>query len=65
MIQGRDGRDILIFTVYNVSQDNSLGYDTLYTQQCAQYINDSHVQSITTPIDPYIDPILHFIANLR
>ena len=41
-IQGRDGRNILILTVYNVSQDNSSGDDTLYTQQRAQYTEDYH-----------------------
>ena len=64
-IQGRDGQDILILTVYNVSQDNSSGDNTLYTQQRAQYTNDYHAQSINTPIDPYIDPKLCFIADLR
>ena len=38
-IVGKDGRDILILMVYNVSQDNSSNYDTLYTQQRAQYTN--------------------------
>ena len=63
-IQGRDERNILILTVYNVSQDNSSGEDTLYTQQCAQYTNDYHAQSIITPIDRFIDPKLRFIADL-
>ena len=37
----------------------------MYTQQRAQYTNDYHAQSITTPMDPYIDPKLRFIADLR
>ena len=49
--------------VYNVSQDNSSSYDTVYTQQRAQYTNDYHAQSITTPIDPYIDPKLRLLQT--
>ena len=31
-LAGRDGREILVLTAYNVSQDIAAGEDTLYSQ---------------------------------
>lgn len=51
--------------VYNVSQDSFSGKDLLFIQQRAQYTNDYHTTSITTPDGQYIDPKLYFITHLR
>ena len=37
---GKDNREILILTAYNVPQDTPVGDDTLHAQQTSQYLID-------------------------
>ena len=54
-ILGRDDREILILTAYNVCQESKSGIDTLHTQQTALYM----LKNISKP-----NPEKFFIANL-
>ena len=45
---GKDGHDILILTVYNVSQDNNMCNTTLYRQQQSLYLNDYNYNNVKT-----------------
>lgn len=64
-VLGKDGRDILILTVYNVSQDYDAGDNTLYRQQQSQYLNDYNCSNVKTDRATYIDPKKRFVKDLR
>ena len=40
VLLGKDNREILILTAYNVPQDTPAGDDTLHAQQTSQYLID-------------------------
>ena len=64
-LAGRDGREILVLTVYNVSQDIAAGENTLYSQQKAQYLREYNDNGITSDREAYIDPKKRFVKDLR
>ena len=64
-ILGKDGREILVLTIYNVSQDHTSGNNTLYRQQQALYLNDYNCNDITEDKATYIHPKKRFVKDLR
>ena len=64
-ILGRDRCNILILTVYNVSQDHDPGKNTLYHQQKSSYFNDYNCNNIKEDRATYIDPKKCFVKDLQ
>ena len=65
LVLGRDGREILILTVYNVCQDYAMGVDTLYQQQKSQYLREYNDNNIRSDREEYIYPKKQFLKDLR
>ena len=61
---GKDGKELFILTVYNVSQTDRTGNETLYNQQQAQYLLHYNTKSLTCNKDKYIDPKKRFVQDL-
>ena len=62
---GRDGREILIISAYNVSQTSAtVSQITLYQQQRSQYITYYNRHKLNCDIDAYIDPKKRFVKDL-
>ena len=61
---GKDGREILIITAYNVCQITAAGDDTLYQQQKSQYLREYNDNNITSDKEAFIDPKKRFIKDL-
>ena len=62
---GRDGREILVLTAYNVSQDIAAGDNTLYSQQKSKYLREYNDNGITSDKEAYADPKKRFVKDLR
>ena len=61
---GKGGKEILILTAYNVSQDHVSGNDTLYNQQQAQYLLHYNLNGLKCDRVKYIDPKKRFVKDL-
>ena len=61
---GKGGKEILILTVYNVSQERASGNDTLYNQQQAQYLLHYNNHGLQSDRERYIDPKKRFVKDL-
>ena len=61
---GKDGHDILILTVYNISQDKDPGNTTLYHQQQSLHLNDYNCNDVKTDRTTYINPKKRFVKVL-
>ena len=64
-VLGRDRREILILTVYNVSQTYAAGVDTLYQQQKSQYLREYNNNNIKSDREEFIDPKKRFVKDLE
>ena len=62
---GKDGKELVILTAYNVSQTESTGNDTLYNQQQAQYLLQYNTKRLKCDKDTYIDPKKRFVQDLK
>ena len=62
---GKDGREILVLTAYNVSQEFVTGPDTLYQQQKQLYLSEYNSRELTVNRDEYIHPKKRFLKDLR
>ena len=62
---GKDGREILVLTVYNVSQDYAKGLDTLYQQQKQLYLSNYNINGITEDKNTHTHPKKRFVKDLR
>lgn len=62
---GKDGREILILSAYDVSQNYATGYDTLYCQQRTQYLQHYNTNNLKCDKEKYIDPKKRFIKDLN
>ena len=61
---GKEGKEIMVLTVYNVSQDQATGNDTLYNQQQAQYLLHYNLHGLKCNREQYIDPKQRFVTDL-
>ena len=61
---GKGGKEIMILTAYNVSQDRVSGNNTLYNQQQAQYLLHYNLRGLTCNRDQFIDPKKRFVKDL-
>ena len=61
---GKEGKEIMVLTVYNVSQDRATGNDTLYNQQQAQYLLHYNLHRLKSNREQYIDPKQRFVTDL-
>ena len=64
-ILGKDGRKMLVITIYNVSQNNSSGDNTLSCQQQSLYLNDYNCNNIKEDKATYIHPKKRFVKYLQ
>ena len=62
---GKDGREFLVLTVYNVSEEYDTGPDTLYEQQKQLYFSNYHINGITEDKNTYTHPKKRFVKDLR
>ena len=61
VLLGKDNREILVLTAYNVPQDTPAGDDTLYAQQTSLYLLDGEVDP--SPCKLFICDLLTLITT--
>ena len=63
MLLGKDNREILVLTAYNVPQETPAGDDTLHAQQTSLYLLDGEVEP--NPRKIFIRNLLTLITTAK